>query len=85
MTKDRQNELALHCWAKVSGLFAFMCNPVHQGPNFNWERFKEMIRNDLHTEMVSLLDVTSPEESDFINLMCDNVAFTLVRRLGVAE
>lgn len=38
----RLKEIAIVCYANVTGMFADFCNPSNRGPNFNWNNFAEM-------------------------------------------
>jgi hypothetical protein len=42
MKQEKISEIALNCYAIVSGNFATFCNPQNRGENFSWSKFPEM-------------------------------------------
>jgi hypothetical protein len=43
LSKKKQSEIALYCYAAVGSMFAGMHNPTLRGAKFTWEKFPAMM------------------------------------------
>ena len=51
MSPNKQKDVALACYAVVSGMFARMNNPKNRGPNFTWSKFPDMMAEKCEVEI----------------------------------
>ena len=51
MSPNKKKDVALACYAMVSGTFAMMNNPKYRGPNFRWSNFPEMMAERCEVEI----------------------------------
>ena len=77
-------DIALICYANVSGMFATFCNPKFRGPHFEWDRFTEICVD--HSEdwlYINNIRDGNPNNGDktLVKQYTEEIANKLVNRL----
>lgn len=85
MSKSKDKDVALACYAVVSGMFAMFTNPKNCGAKFTWGGFPEMMKDHCETDI--FLYVASSNKSEDIRIRALaakyglEIATTLVNRM----
>jgi hypothetical protein len=60
LSKKKQMEVSLYCYAAVGGMMASMLNDKYRGKSFTWAKFPEMMER--HCEINVCLSVVMSEQ-----------------------
>lgn len=80
LSNKLKKEIALYCYATVSGMFADFLNPVNRGTKFTWQKFPKMVADLCHT-MVHVNIVYKPHMAEDVKLYTFTTATDIATRL----
>jgi hypothetical protein len=81
MSPGKKKDVALACYAIVSGMFAMMHNPRFRGPNFNWDEFAESMGERCEVDIFIYVHPCNEEMKKYAKQCGSEIAERLVSRM----
>lgn len=81
MSPSKKKDVALACYAMVSGVFAMMHNPKYRGPNFTWDNFSSMMGEHCKTQIFIHIKQCNKEIEEYAKECGVEIAERLVYRM----
>lgn len=81
MRPGKKKDVALACYAIVSGMFAMMHNPRFRGPNFKWDEFAESMGERCEVDIFIYVHPCTDEMKAYAKQCGAEIAERLVSRM----